>query len=113
MKRSSWAQSHYDHIKNDPEYLAARVMIEVNEQIVQRMEELAISQHELARRIGITQPALSRLLNHGTNVTMRTLVKIAVALEFNSGRTTETTLYSHDSVVPMGLNLFSYLCSHQ
>ncbi len=80
MQRSTWAQEHYDRLVSDPEFVAAQLMIEVNEQIAQRMEELGVSQHELARRIGKKQPFISRLLNHGTNVTMRTLASLAIAL---------------------------------
>ena len=81
MQKSSWAQAHYDRVAHDPEYLAARIMIEVSEQIVERMKELGISQHELARRLGKKQPFISRLLNHGTNATIITLATIADALD--------------------------------
>jgi transcriptional regulator with XRE-family HTH domain len=81
MRRSAWAQEHHDRLADDPEYLAAGIMIELSEQIVRRMEELGISQHELARRIGKKQPFISRLLNHGTNMTIRTLAALAIALD--------------------------------
>jgi len=81
MQRSTWAQEHHDRLTRDPEYIASRIMIELSEQIVRRMEELGISQHELARRIGKKQPFISRLLNHGTNMTMRTLASLAIALD--------------------------------
>jgi len=81
MRRSAWAQEHHERLARDPEYLAAGIMIELSEQIVRRMEELGISQHELARRIGKKQPFISRLLNHGTNMTIRTLASLAIALE--------------------------------
>jgi transcriptional regulator with XRE-family HTH domain len=80
MKRSLWAQSHYDRLAHDPEYLTARLMIEVNEQLAQRMQEKGISQRALSALIGKTQPFLSRLFSSGTNVTLRTLVTLANAL---------------------------------
>ena len=81
MIRSKWAQDHHDKVKNDPEYLAARLMIEINDKFCARMEELGLSQRELARRIGRSQPFIWKLLNHGTNMTLKTLVLMAQAME--------------------------------
>ena len=50
MNYSSWAQRHYEKPEHDPDYLSARAMIEVNEQIVRRMTELGISQRDEQRQ---------------------------------------------------------------
>ena len=81
MQLSEWARSHYDRVKDDPEFLAARLMIEINEHLYIRMEELGLSQRDLAKRINRSQPFVWKLLNHGTNMTLKTLVTLAHALE--------------------------------
>ncbi len=81
IKRSKWDQDHYDRIKDDPEYIATGLMIDVNEILYIRMEELGLSQRDLAKRIGRSQPFVWKLLNHGTNMTVKTMVSLAQALE--------------------------------
>ena len=81
MERSTWAQKHYDRVKDDPEYLAARLMIEINDHLYARMQELGLTQRDLAERLGKSQPYVWKLLNHGTNMTLKTLTAVAKALE--------------------------------
>jgi transcriptional regulator with XRE-family HTH domain len=45
-----------------------------------RMKELGISQGELARRMGTSRPYVTKLLD-GSNFTLQTMVKLAMALD--------------------------------
>ncbi|GEM_PF-2089011 len=83
LQRGEWAESVFEEIKNDPQYAASKLMVEINEAFCERMKELRVSRTELAARIGKTQPYVSKLLNHGTNMTLMTIAKIAEALELD------------------------------
>ncbi len=83
LQRGEWAESIFEEIKNDPQYVASKLMVEINEAFCKRMKETNVSRTELAARIGKTQPYVSKLLNHGTNMTLMTIAKIAEALELD------------------------------
>jgi len=78
---SPWFKAHYDRIKNDPDYLVAELSLEISERAYMRMEELGLTQAELATRMGLSQPYVAKLLSVGSNMTLMTLVKLAQALE--------------------------------
>jgi transcriptional regulator with XRE-family HTH domain len=48
--------------------------------IIDRMIELNISQSELARRMKVSSPYVSKVLNHDTNLSFGTASKLATAL---------------------------------
>ena len=81
MKRSAWAQATFERVQHHPEYLTAKMVIDITEQICQRMEEKNISQRQLAALIDKPQSYISRLFSQGNNVTIKTLVTIADALD--------------------------------
>ena len=56
--------------------------LRVIQQIIERREELGITQGELARRLGVSQPFISKIENDETsNLSLETLIKMAQALE--------------------------------
>lgn len=83
MKYSDWSKEMFEELENDPDYIAAGLMIEINEQIFTRMQELQVSQTELAKRIGKSQPYVSKLLNDGSNMTLKTIAKLSLALDLD------------------------------
>jgi transcriptional regulator with XRE-family HTH domain len=62
-------------------YKAEGVILDVTEQIVERMQELGISKSELAKQIGSSPPYVTKLLRGGTNFTLESMVKVADALD--------------------------------
>ncbi|MFF9128498.1 helix-turn-helix transcriptional regulator [Streptomyces sp. NPDC014889] len=54
--------------------------IEIGRSVYQRRTELGWSQAELARRTGMTQPAIARLENSLTLPSTRTLLRVAPAV---------------------------------
>ena len=81
MKNKDWFQEQFEELENEPGYIAAGLMIEINEKLFLRMKELGLSQRDLAKAIGKSQPYVSKILNRGTNMTLETLALFAVALE--------------------------------
>jgi transcriptional regulator with XRE-family HTH domain len=71
----------FDDLENDPEYMAECAIIEFTEEVCRRMDALGVSRAELARRLGTSQAYITKLLQGNANFTLKTMVKIAMALE--------------------------------
>jgi DNA-binding XRE family transcriptional regulator len=65
------------------EYEALKPKFEMIRSLIERRNELAISQTELARMIGTKQPAISRLEKGDYNTTLSTFFKVAEALDLD------------------------------
>ena len=65
----------------DVAYDAARLAIEVGEQIREAREAAGMSQRELARQMSTSQAAVARLEAGGVAATLTTLHKAATALD--------------------------------
>jgi plasmid maintenance system antidote protein VapI len=68
------AETHVD-------YWMATPVVEFIEDLYRLMEEKNVSRAELARRIGSSRAYITRLLGGGTNFTLHTMVKLAMALD--------------------------------
>ena len=51
--------------------------------ILQRMKELGVSQTELARRMKVSRPYITKVLNQDVNFSFRTAAKLASALKMD------------------------------
>ncbi len=69
-----------EEMKDSPVYVAEGLVLELGEQMVARMEKLGITRADLARRMGVSPAYITKILR-GTNISMLTLAKIAIALE--------------------------------
>ena len=67
-------RKHYEALK--PQYAIIQA-------IIARRNELSMSQRELAKRIGMHQPAICRLERGDSNIMIGTLFKVADALDLN------------------------------
>ena len=65
------------------EYDALRPKYNIIRSIIERRNQLQISQAQLAEIIGTKQPAISRLENGAYNATLSTLFKVADALDLD------------------------------
>lgn len=63
------------------EYFVQGAIIEFTESVVARMAELNLSKSELAERLQCAPPYITKVLRGGTNFTLESMVKIAVALD--------------------------------
>ena len=52
-------------------------------QILRRMKELGVSQTELARRMNVSRPYISKVLRQDVNFSFRTAAKLANALKMD------------------------------
>ena len=65
------------------EYDALRPKYNIIRSIIERRNQLQISQAQLAEIIGTKQPAISRLENGAYNTTLSTFLKVAHALDLD------------------------------
>ncbi|HOC91579.1 MAG TPA: helix-turn-helix transcriptional regulator [bacterium] len=83
MGYKPWFDDYVEEVKDTPSYVASGLIVEITDKFFDRMKELGLTQESLAKKLGFTQPYISKLLNHGANMTIQTLAKIAVALEMD------------------------------
>jgi transcriptional regulator with XRE-family HTH domain len=69
-----------DRAEHEPDYWRDIAITDFTRDLHARMQALHISQGELARRMGTSRPYVTKLLA-GSNFTLQTMVKIAMALD--------------------------------
>jgi DNA-binding XRE family transcriptional regulator len=69
------------NIRNQYEALESKY--EIIQTLIARRNELSLSQRELARLIGMKQPAICRLERGDNNITVGTLFRVAKALNLD------------------------------
>ncbi len=70
-----------EQLRKTPEYELELLKLEVSDAIAARMQELEINQAELARRMGVSRARVTQILRGNDNLTLRTLVLLAHALQ--------------------------------
>jgi len=81
MDAEQWFKQLLEEGENDPDYLTEKVLLEVTEQIYRRMQDAGLRASDLADRLGVSRSFVSQLLNGKPNMTIRTLVGVAHALD--------------------------------
>lgn len=69
-----------ERARNSFEYKKERVIADFTDRICRRLEELGMSQSELARRLGVSRGYVTNFLRGNVNYTVETAVKISTAL---------------------------------
>lgn len=64
-----------------PEYSLEEVLFEINEQICELMESQGVTKAELASRLGASRAWITKLLKVNRNITVKSLVLVANALD--------------------------------
>ena len=88
-------------------YKRAQVISDFTERICRRLEELGITQSELARRLGVTRAYVTNFLRGNVNFTFDTAVRISTAL----GMDFEATLVTKSDKLTARGPFKSYLIS--
>jgi len=80
MKAYGWFKKELERARDTFDYKLEGLELDVTEKILQIMEEKGVSRSELAARLGVSKAAVSKLLNNGSNMTLKRLLSIAEAL---------------------------------
>lgn len=81
MAQRTWLQQFEQEYGEDPGYLAAGFMRQLVDEVCRRMDDLHLTQRELAARMGTSQAYVAKVLNHHPNMTVKSLMQLATALE--------------------------------
>ena len=73
--------ARFDQWENDPASELYGVLLDVTEGIVKRMIEQGVRRTDLAERLGTSRAYVTKLLDGQENMTLKTLVRVANALE--------------------------------
>ena len=69
--------------KNDPEFLAEEIILDIMEKVSTIMERKKITKAELAKKLDTSKAYITKLLSGNPNITILTLAKLTIALEEN------------------------------
>jgi len=75
-----WFQQYLDRYRDDPDYVLEGIVLDLTDRIALAMQEQGVSRAELAERLGVSRAYITKLLGGNTNMTLRTLVRLALAL---------------------------------
>ena len=79
-RERGWLDDDLEELADDPEFHTYGLLIEINEGICARMDALGMSRAELARKLGVSRAAVTKMLNGQPNMTLKRLVTVAMAL---------------------------------
>lgn len=77
----SWLENYVEQKQYTVDFQTELATIDFNEKIIAKMDELKINRAELAKRLGVSKAFVTKLLNGNPNMTIRTMISIALALD--------------------------------
>lgn len=83
MRRGKWLQRFHEVHGKDPAYLTARQTHRIMEVLLRRMEEVRKTQAAVAEQLGVSQPHVAQLMKGRPNITLRSLISLAGALDLD------------------------------
>ncbi len=81
MTQKSYLETLIDDFEDDFEFKVDCKILDITEDICKALKDKGSSRADLSRRLEISKPAVTRMLNGNTNFTLKSLLKIAIALE--------------------------------
>lgn len=91
--------------EESPDALAHRLAFDFIAQVENRLDTLALSQTDLAKKLNVSEGAVSKLLNNPQNLTIRTIAKYSRALGINAAIVTYEEGDAH--VSPINPSVFT------
>lgn len=80
MNAEEWFKDQLEKFKNDIDFKTEGIILELTEKIVEIMDRNKVNRAELANRLGVSNAYITKLLNGNPNLTIKSLVSIASAL---------------------------------
>ncbi len=73
----------FEEARQRDTYWEERAVLEFTEEVYRRMEDLGLTKRQLAERLGTSAAYVTKVLGGDANFTLRTMVRLARALESN------------------------------
>lgn len=80
IKVANWLEDHYRELQRNPDYITEGILLEITLQICEELDKQQMSRAELARKMGWSRSAVTKLLRGNHNISVRRLVEVALAL---------------------------------
>jgi transcriptional regulator with XRE-family HTH domain len=80
MEKKTFFDNYLQSIKDDFDFKLEKLSLDVTEKILEIMQKKGVNQTELAQMLDVNKASVSRLLNHGSNITLKRLLSIADTL---------------------------------
>ena len=80
MSGKSWLTEQIEEDRKDPEFVAGLLALELNEDVVNRMEAQKLNRSDLAKKMAVSKAYITKLLQGHPNMTLKTIAALAVAL---------------------------------
>lgn len=81
MDPQTWFSKKVKEFENDPEFVLDGILLAINEKICKILVKKGMNFKDFARRLDVSPAYVSKLLNGKPNLTIESLVKIALALD--------------------------------
>jgi len=85
MKPELWFAQELEKYEKDPEVILEGLLFDINEKILEIMDKKKISRTNIADKLGVSPAYITKLLDNllegKPNVTLKTLIKITLALD--------------------------------
>jgi transcriptional regulator with XRE-family HTH domain len=76
----TWASRELSQYRNDPEFELEALLLDINEQILERIDAIGWRRTDLARSLGVSKAFVTKILGGNANLTLATLVKLTNVL---------------------------------
>lgn len=80
MRYYGWFKEAHEEVKDTFEYKLEWLELDIAAKILKLMEVNNITRSDLAEKLNVSKPSISALLNKGSNITVKRLLKISEIL---------------------------------
>lgn len=80
LRPASFLQEAHERFLKDPEYVADLMALQISHHIAKTLLDEGVTQRALAKRLGVSEAYLSRVLSGHPNMTLMTMAKLSLAL---------------------------------
>ena len=83
MSFNSWIKEKLELYKDDFEFRLESLILDITENISEKMLKRNINRTKLAEKLNVSRPAVTKILNGNSNFTLKTLLSLSDALSLD------------------------------